>query len=189
MIFMQEKTMLLYRPNILFLSGASGVGKTTIVNALRSQNTSASHFFLHFDSTDVPSLTDMIENAGSVERWQEITTHKWIETITSNYRSTDTVIIEGQARLNFIEDACRKFGVTRYAIVLIDCDWKIMRDRLINNRQQPELVNSNMQNWAKFLRQQAKLKNIPIINTSQKTLKEVVDMIQNQILTSLVEAR
>ncbi len=48
------------------------------------------------------------------------------EKITNNYRSTDTVIIEGQVRLNFIEDACRKFGVTRYAIVLIDCDWKIM---------------------------------------------------------------
>lgn len=61
MIFMQEKIMLLSRPNILFLSGASGVGKTTIVNALRSQNISASHFFLHFDSIDIPSLTDMIE--------------------------------------------------------------------------------------------------------------------------------
>jgi hypothetical protein len=76
----------------------------------------------------------MIEYAGSVERWQEITTYKWIEKITNNYRSTDTVIIEGQVRLNFIEDACRKFGITRYAIVLIDCDWEIMRDRLINNR-------------------------------------------------------
>lgn len=64
-----------------------------------------------------------------------------------------------------------------------------MRDRLINNRQQPELVNSNMENWAKFLHQQAQLKNIPIINTSEKTLQEVVDMIQNQVLTSLVEAK
>jgi 2-phosphoglycerate kinase len=64
-----------------------------------------------------------------------------------------------------------------------------MRDRLINNRQQPDLVNSNMQNWAKFLHQQAQLKNIPIINTSQKTLKEVVEMIQNQVLTNLVETK
>ncbi len=46
-----------------------------------------------------------------------------------------------------------------------------------------------MQNLAKFLHQQAQLKNILIINTSQKTLQEVVDMIQNQILTSLVEVR
>ncbi|MCL6753892.1 AAA family ATPase [Nostoc sp. CCCryo 231-06] len=186
---MQEKIISLYHPNILFLSGASGVGKTTIVNALRSQNTSAYHFFLHFDSIDVPSLTDIIESAGSVEKWQEITTYKWIEKIANEYHITDTVIIEGQVRLNFIEDACRKFGVTRYTIILIDCDWKIMRDRLINNRQQPELVNSNMQNWANFLRQQAQFKNISIINTSQKTLQEVVDMIQNQVLTSLVEAR
>ena len=189
MIFMQEKIIPPYRPSILFLSGASGVGKTTIVNALRSKNTSASHFFLHFDSIDIPSLTDMIKYAGSVERWQKITTYKWIEKITNNYRSTDTVIIEGQVRLNFIEDACRKLGITKYVIVLIDCDWKIMRDRLINNRQQPELVNSNMQNWATFLYKQAQLKNIPIINTSQKTLQEVVDTIQNKILTSFVEAR
>ena len=183
---MQEKIISLCGPKILFLSGASGVGKTTIVNALRSQNISAYHFFLHFDSIGVPSLTDMIESVGSGERWQEITTHKWIEKITNEYRSTDTVIIEGQVRLNFIEDACRKFGVTRYAIVLIDCDWKIMSERLINNRQQPDLVNSNMQSWAKFLRQQAQFKNIPIINTSQKTVKELVNMIQNQVLKSLV---
>jgi hypothetical protein len=46
-----------------------------------------------------------------------------------------------------------------------------------------------MQNWAKFLHQQAQLKNISIINTSQKTLEEVVDTIQNQVLTTLVEVR
>ncbi|MBE9051279.1 AAA family ATPase [Nostocales cyanobacterium LEGE 11386] len=175
-------------PNILFLSGASGVGKTTIVNALKAKNTNKSHFFIHFDSIGVPSLTEMIEQVDSGERWQEITTHKWIAKILKEYQKTDTVIIEGQVRLNFIEDACQNFGLTKYAIALIDCTWEVMQERLINIRQQPELVNSDMQNWANLLRKQALCKNIKIIDTSVYTLEEVLDILQNQVLTNLLEA-
>jgi hypothetical protein len=63
-----------------------------------------------------------------------------------------------------------------------------MRDRLINNIQQPELVNSNIQSWTNSYASKDSSKNF-IINTSQKTLQEVIDMIQNQVLTSLVEPR
>lgn len=178
----EANIMLQNTPTILFLSGACGVGKTTIVATLREHNTNPSRVFLHADSDGVPSFTEIISQAGSLERFQEIATHKWIEKITREYQSTDTVIIEGQARFNFIEDACRKFGVTKYAIILIDCDWEIMRDRLLNNRQQPELVTHDMQNWVKFLRKQAREKNIPIINTSCLTLEEVVDIIQAKVL-------
>jgi hypothetical protein len=36
--------------------------------------------------------------------------------------------------------------------------------------------------WLKFLRKQAREKNIPIINTSCLTLDEVVDIIQTLVL-------
>ncbi|MFH7029728.1 MAG: hypothetical protein ACHBN1_31300 [Heteroscytonema crispum UTEX LB 1556] len=169
--------MLYKTPAILFLSGASGVGKTTIVATLQANNTDSSRIFLHADTEGVPSFTEMIEQAGSLEKFQEIATHKSIEKITQEYQSTNTVIIEGQARFNYIENACRKLGVTRYAIILIDCDWEIMRDRLLNNRQQPKLVSNDMRNWANFLRRQARRKNIPIVDTSRQSLEEVVEII------------
>jgi shikimate kinase len=79
--------------------------------------------------------------------------------------------------LDFIQDACHKFEITKYQIVLIDCNWKTMQERLVQNRQQPELANQDMQNWANFLRQQAHQKNLPIIDTSHQQLDRVVGSI------------
>jgi hypothetical protein len=90
--------------------------------------------------------------------------------------------MEGQARFHFVKEACEKYGVARYTIVLIDCDWKKMRLRLTYQRQQPELVTNQMRNWANFLRKQAGIHKIPIINTSIATLFEAVQTIQSQFL-------
>jgi deoxyadenosine/deoxycytidine kinase len=165
-------------PSILFLSGASGVGKTSIVEKLKAHYSSSDNYaFVHFDSIGVPSFEEMIEQAGSGEKWQELTTYRWIEKIAIEYRDKQLVVIEGQVNLDFIEAACHKFEITRYFIVLIDCDWKTMCKRLVHNRQQPELVNQDMKNWATFLRKQASCKRLPIIDTSHQTLEQVMEFI------------
>jgi GTPase SAR1 family protein len=163
----------LKHPSILFLSGASGVGKTSIVEKLKAHYSSDNYVFVHFDSIGVPSPEEMIEQVGSGERWQELTTYRWVKKIAIEYQDKQLVTIEGQVNLDFIEAACHKFEITRYFIVLIDCNWKIMRERLVYNRQQPELVNQNMKNWATFLRKQARQKSLPIIDTSNQTLEQV----------------
>jgi GTPase SAR1 family protein len=58
----------LEHPSILFLSGASGVGKTSIVEKLKAHYSSDNYAFLHFDSIGVPSPEEMIEQVGSGER-------------------------------------------------------------------------------------------------------------------------
>jgi shikimate kinase len=162
-------------PSILFLSGASGVGKTSIVDALKAHYHSSSDYaFVHFDSIGVPSPEEMIKQAGSGERWQELTTYRWIEKIATEYQDKQSVVIEGQVNLDFIESACHKFEIARYFIVLIDCDWETMRERLVHHRQQPELANQDMKNWAAFLKKQAQRKSLPIIDTSYQTLEQVV---------------
>ena len=176
-------------PAILFLSGASGVGKTTILDILKVRNTKPSYVFLHYDSIGIPSFTEMIEQDGSLERWQELTTHKWIEKITNEYQDTDTVIIEGQSNLEFVERACQRFSVKRYAIILIDCNWETICNRLTINRQQPELVNADMQNWVKFLREQAQLKGIPIFDTTHQTPEQAAYIIESKILSQLDKGR
>ncbi len=63
-------------PFIFFLSGASGVGKTTILAELKTQNRFLDCVFLHFDSINIPSVEEMIEQTGSSEKWQEFVTYQ-----------------------------------------------------------------------------------------------------------------
>jgi guanylate kinase len=164
-------------PLICFLSGASGVGKTTIVTALKSQNRFPDYAFLHFDSIGIPSIAEMVEQAGAGEKWQELVTERWIEKIATDYKNKRVVLIEGQTDLDFIESACHKFKIKQYLIVLIDCNWETSKKRLLYDRQQPELVNQDIENWMSFLRQQAKFKKVPIIDTASQSLEQSVESV------------
>lgn len=176
-----------HSPAILFLTGASGVGKTTILKNLKKRLAGSEYIFLHYDSIGVPSVQEMIEQAGSLERWQEITTHRWIETIAEEYPEDKIVLIEGQSNLDFIDDAYQKYMIERGAIVLLDCDWETMKDRLTQNRRQPGLANQDMKNWADFLRKQAKNKSVAIIDTSEQTPEAVSEIIEKEIIPELIK--
>lgn len=183
----KQMKMQYVQPTILFLSGASGVGKTSVLDCLKRRHTSPNWVFLHYDSVGVPPVDEMIRQAGSPEHWQEITTHRWIEKIITDYRDKHIVIIEGQSNLDFVEAACRRFNIKRFIIVLLDCDWETMITRLQLNRGQPELANAEMRIWADFLRGQAQRKGLPVIETSHQTLEQVAEYIENVILAERAE--
>jgi shikimate kinase len=164
-------------PTICFLSGASGVGKSTIVAELENQNRFSGCVYLHFDAIGVPSFEEMIQQAGSGEKWQEFATHRWIEKIMMDYGDRSMVVIEGQTNLEFIEAACHQFKVPNYRIILIDCAWETSKERLLYERHQPELVNQGMESWTAFLRQQAIAKQLPIVDTSQQSLAQSVESV------------
>lgn len=175
-------------PFIFFLSGASGVGKTSIVAELKTQNRFFHCVFLHFDSIGIPSFEEMVEQAGSGEKWQELATYHWLKKIMTEYGDKSTVVIEGQTNLDYIEAACHAFRITKYLIVLIDCNWETIQERLLHERRQPELVNQDMKNWADFLRKQAHRKKLPIINTSHQSLDQVVESISTILTQALATA-
>lgn len=170
-----------YSPSILFLTGASGVGKTTIVKTIQANSTDQQLAFFYSDAEGVPSIDEMLEQAGSLEQYQELLTYRYVKNITDNYSEFSTVIFDGQARFSFIEDACNIYSVKQYSIVLVDCAWKDMRLRLCNERKQPELANFGMRNWGRFLRKQARERNIPIVDTSKVTLFEAVEIVQSHL--------
>lgn len=174
-------------PLICFLSGASGVGKTTIIAALERQNCFPDCSFLHFDSIGIPSLEEMVEQVGSGEKWQALTTELWIEKIITEYKDRRAVLIEGQMNLDFIEAACYKFKIKKYLIVLIDCNWETSKERLLYDRQQPELVNQDMENWTSFLRRQAKSKKVPIIDTASQSLEQSVESVSTLLRQALAK--
>jgi uridine kinase len=73
------------KPAILFLTGASGMGKTTLLANLRNRLAKPNYFFLHYDSIGISSFQEIIQQARSLERWQEMTTHLWVEKIANEY--------------------------------------------------------------------------------------------------------
>jgi hypothetical protein len=46
-------------------------------------------------------------------------------------------------------------GNIKYTLILIDCDDRTRARRLLEDRQQPELVTDDMMNWARYLRLEA----------------------------------
>ncbi len=170
------------KKNILCISGASGVGKTTLVSNLQEIHSKESGWqFEYFDSIGVPSHDQIVEQYGSVEGWQKAITEEWIQKLINEYSDKEIIVFEGQMNLGFIQDAFQKNNFTQYRIALIDADEEDIISRLTHQRKQPELVTQDMKNWLLFLRNQAMELKIPIINTSNKSesvaLQELEDIL------------
>jgi broad-specificity NMP kinase len=158
---------------IYFITGASGVGKTTLIEQLQKKYTNKMWAFLHFDSIGVPSVEDMIKQYGSPSGWQEAITYQWIDTLIQKY-DNECILFEGQVNLQFIQNGFKQHGFTDYKIILIDCSEEEMAYRLTHKRGQPELLTNDMRNWLKFLRNQAKELGIKIVDTTNKSNEQVV---------------
>jgi len=167
-------------PNIIFLTGASGAGKTTLVNALKN-DLSTSISYLHFDNIGVPKEAEMSKVYGSGSEWQKAMTYHWIKKIITKYKDKKCVILEGQVNLDFIADAFAGFNFHQYKIFLVHCDNKTRHERLHLDRNQPELVNDQMDNWAEFLKKQAISKNIMILDTTLMNPDEMVNQFKQWI--------
>lgn len=165
--------------HIFFITGASGTGKTTLVSNIKNKYQNKNWAFLHFDSIGIPTSRDMIKQFGSVENWQKQTIFTWIEKMLTDYQNKQIIIFEGQVNLEFIKLGFSQHNFSTYEIILIDCNETVMAKRLVKNRKQPELLTQDMKNWLNFLRNQAKESNEDIIDTSNKTKLEILQLFEN----------
>lgn len=166
---------------IYFITGASGVGKTTLLSQLQKKYEDKNWIFLHFDSIGVPSIEEMELKYGSPSGWQEANTYQWVYKLINEYHY-EKVIFEGQVNLQFINDAFAKYNFHNYKTILIDCSAEDMAFRLTHKRMQPELVNEDMINWLKYLRNQAMEFNVPILDTSRLSEEEVIRELEMIVL-------
>lgn len=160
--------------SVYFLTGASGVGKTTLMEELERKYTGINSAFLRFDSIAIPSTEEMVGQFGSIEKWQEAMTHQWIDKILKDYADYERVFFEGQVNLEFIVGGFKKHNFKNYKIILIDCGEEEMAHRINNLRDQPELFTQDMKNWLRFLRKQAQDMGIGIINTTKLSKDQVL---------------
>ena|SRR3990167_1050918 len=161
------------KTKIIFITGASGVGKTTLVKELEKRYASEDLSIFYFDTIGVPSVEKMVEEFGSCEKWQEHATHLWVEKL-SKLADKGAIILEGQFNPYFAIDACRKFGIKNYKFVVVHADRSVREKRLIKQRHQPELVNDNMNTWAEFLKREVLVCNGSVIDTSYSDLERVL---------------
>jgi adenylate kinase family enzyme len=165
---------------IYFITGASGVGKTTLVAQLKKKYKSTPWVFLHFDQIGVPSVSEMERDFGSPSGWQEAKAYEWIDKLIYTYRS-EKIFLEGQVNLRFIHKGFAKHNFKNYKIILIDCSEEEVGKRLTHYRMQPELFDTDMRNWLKFLRNQAEELKITRIDSSNLSEDEVLKKFEEAI--------
>lgn len=156
---------------LLFVIGASGVGKTAAIEALSHRRLPDLTCY-HFDSVGVPSAAEMVRGFGTPERWQEVTTHEWIARL--HKEAHHLAVLEGQTRPSFIRRARSESPV---GIVLLDCEPSVRSRRLRVGRQQPDLDTADMQHWAAYLRGQADALDLPIIDSTSLSTEDVADQL------------
>lgn len=155
---------------ILVITGASGVGKTTITKYI-AQKVSDRVEVHHFDDIGIPDWSTVLD----VEAWQRRTTLTWITKLVELTGQTGKAIVfEGAAAPAFLREAFAANTYADYEIVLFDCTEATMQERL-EERGQAELYTEDMRNWLKHLRAEAKRLRIPVIETDRLSVEEIVN--------------
>ncbi|MGV7214757.1 hypothetical protein [Bradyrhizobium sp. UFLA05-112] len=160
---------------LVILTGASGSGKTTIADRIQQQHPELARVFL-FDSIGVPSPEERLAGWGSGGGWQRAMTIEWLVRI-ANEPDAHPILFEGQMRLSFIKEGLAIAGIARARIVLVHCDDATRTHRLCSERNQPDLANAEMMNWAKFLRREAEAGGFELLDTSKISIEESVSYV------------
>lgn len=164
---------------LFFITGASGSGKTTTIKNIQEDRTENLDFFF-FDSIGVPTPEEMKNKFGSGEEWQRITTHNWVKKIKEETLTEKSALLDGQINPSFIDEACKENNLENYEVILFHCSDEKRSERLIE-RGHPELVNEDMNNWSKYLHEEAVKRGYKIINTTKLTPAESVNILKEII--------
>ena len=164
---------------LYFLIGASGVGKTTATKLLENRRTEIKFIYPDREKV-VPSKEEMVKLFGSAENWQKHETIERVKRIKDEFLNNQPVLIDTQSRFEFIKNACEENKINNFQVILFDCEDSTRNNRL-NQRGQPHLINQDMDNWAKFLREDCKKNNCIIINTTNLTIIEMTDVLENAL--------
>src|ERR1700677_3303167 len=99
------------QPFFVFLTGASGTGKTRIARALEQR---LKHVHVaYFDQMGIPPVQTMVSQCGSMENWQKASTFDWIEKLQKN-ADRPCVILEGSYNPEFAIQSCNELDIENY---------------------------------------------------------------------------
>jgi hypothetical protein len=88
-------------------------------------------------------------------------------------------------RITFIREAQAENHIRSARMLLLDCDDITRAERLKVHWRQPDLANSDVMNWARYLREAALPAQIRVLDTGRLSVAECVDV----IVASLLDGR
>ena len=146
---------------ILVLTGASGAGKTTLINGLASAQLAGVACF----NCDViyRNLPEEVRKDGILA--QDAILLHWVTQVLRE-DGIDVAVMDTQIRPHRAQALLTRLGVTTSQIVLVECEQAERNERLRGPRAQAELANSQMEHWAAYLRGQADALGLERIDTS-----------------------
>ena len=153
------------KPAIIVLTGASGAGKTTILLALADLQLTG----VECINCDRVNL-EMDKSVDPSDRQAAVLRH-WIREMKDREDRVCLAVLDTQIRPHQALEVIAEEGINNFEIVLVDCDPNIRNQRLVAERQQPELVNHRMDCWAAYLRGQADALKLPIIDTTKESVE------------------
>ena len=166
-------------PAILFVVGASGVGKTAAVRTLEARRMTGVRCYF-FDSIGIPTAEVIEQEWGSGEKFQEEMTKSWIERLATNEDNAEVAVLDGQTRPSFIQPHLARAGIGHACLLMLDCVTTVRNARLRGPRGQPELASDTMDDWAAYLRGQADALGLRVLDTSHISIEEVADVLQEE---------
>lgn len=168
---------------IYFISGVSGVGKSSTMNHLKK--------LLPADKFDIRDLDERgVPDGGGLE-WLNSETRHWLDIAKSNASIGKSTIICGFANPELFKEVYRQDGDVPAQIILLHASESALRQRLGGRHSTPEsikeieraaavpvdkFIENNVEFAPKFREIFEKTKN-PIIETDGKTPTEVAEEI------------
>lgn len=167
-------------PLILVLTGASGAGKTTLIEKL-NERAIPGVVGINCDRVKL----DLPE--GSNDRQTEVLRY-WITKLAEEDPKVTLAVLDTQIRPHAALRVLDGYGIANSQVVLVNCDHAVRNKRLINDRKQPELANPQMDCWAAYLRGQADALGLAIIHTDDVPTSESFEQL-HAIVSELLKKR
>lgn len=164
---------------LIFILGASGSGKTSNVKNIESKNQDEYHF-AYFDQLGVPPEKEVVEKHGGWEKWGLQRLNDLVKKIKGDYIENRVTIFDVQNKPENIENVCKEFGISNYAIILLDCSNEERKNRLMQ-RNQPHLITDSLLTWAQFLRDEATHRGYTIIDNTKLTVEEGFKKVEEKV--------
>lgn len=155
----------------VILTGASGVGKTSVAQAIEDLGTDI--LVYQGDRIGFPSDEIMAgyghtdEPGGPTQRGFAL---YWIGMIADDLKAGKPVLLETQCRIAFLREALSLHDIPNARLVLVECSDETRTTRL-QERGQPELANEQMSNWGRFLHAEAEEFGYEILDTTDSSLE------------------
>lgn len=151
---------------LIILTGASGVGKTSIAQSIEEAQTEI--LVYQGDRIGLPSDEVMAgyghtdEPGGPTQRGFAL---YWIGVISDQVKAGKPVLLETQCRIAFLREALFLHDVPNARIVLVECSDE-SREKRLRARGHPELANEQMIDWSRYLHKEAEEFGYEIMDTT-----------------------